>query len=145
MGRLAYEWRRRRRGGTGARVRAGGAGRFPPAGSVSALRRGDPVGDGVREPGVRPGGPAEPEGAPGGRETEAAARAGLRSPAARACPHCAEGATEANAGLKVAPPAKVARVPPGPRPRDLARGWGRWVALGIASFSSSWEAPPPPS
>lgn len=31
-------------------------------------------------------------------------------PATRASPHCAEGATEANARLKVAPPAKVARV-----------------------------------
>lgn len=104
-------------------------GRFPPAGSVAALRRGFGRGVGVRGGGMRQGGWAPGTARLDRWDPERGGGRGGR-PVARACPHCAEGATEATAGLKVVPPAKVARGP------ALAAPLGGLVAFGITIFSN---------
>lgn len=80
----------------------GDAGRPRPAGSVLALRRGI-----ARQRRLWGGDRAWRSPWWAGRNW----RAALPGLATRTSPHCSEGATEANAGLKVAPPAKVAWEP----------------------------------
>ncbi|XP_021109932.1 uncharacterized protein LOC110348202 isoform X1 [Heterocephalus glaber] len=121
--------------------RLGRGDRFPPAGSLRLLRRGERGARRRRGRGLGVGGGSELSRAGGLGFAGRGRSAVVRSPAPCGVEpsHCTQGATEADAGLKVAPPVKVERAQH-PTPRAAAE-----VRTGIGGRDSgpqpAWPCP----